>query len=328
MDYEYDVAFSFAGEDREFVEAVFDKLEGENVKVFYDKAEEVSLWGKDLYTHLKVIYSEKARFIIPFISKSYKEKIWTKHELKSANQRQLETDGEYILPYKIDETNIESIFGTLGYVSNKTPSQLAELILRKLYASAPDHYPEPELEIEDDEDFGFYDYLESSQKYLAQGNSAVVEFQTCMSKMTNAAEELKGKEKSSKILSDFGNKLFMCARELDVIRGNYLSNIKKGTDYAIKSVLFVIEELPQEADDVCKVLHATVQQAYASFAGLDEAILATIEKVKGIPKLKKEVIKAKRELINVMQSFENDTKEILVLLQILINLTTTKKGDS
>ena len=50
--YQYDVALSFAGEDREYVEDVATFLKGFGVKVFYDKFEQADLWAKDLYKHL------------------------------------------------------------------------------------------------------------------------------------------------------------------------------------------------------------------------------------------------------------------------------------
>lgn len=47
-DARYDVALSFAGEERPYVEAVADALRNAGVKVFYDDYEKVTLWGKDL----------------------------------------------------------------------------------------------------------------------------------------------------------------------------------------------------------------------------------------------------------------------------------------
>lgn len=47
----FHVALSFVGEDRVYVDAVAKALQAEGVDVFYDKFEEVDLWGKDLYTH-------------------------------------------------------------------------------------------------------------------------------------------------------------------------------------------------------------------------------------------------------------------------------------
>jgi hypothetical protein len=41
----YHVALSFAGEDRAYVDGVAAKLHASGVKVFYDRYEEVALWG-------------------------------------------------------------------------------------------------------------------------------------------------------------------------------------------------------------------------------------------------------------------------------------------
>lgn len=57
----YDVALSFAGEDREYVEQVANLLGSSGVKVFYDRFEEADLWGKNLYDYLIDIYQNKAK---------------------------------------------------------------------------------------------------------------------------------------------------------------------------------------------------------------------------------------------------------------------------
>lgn len=58
MDYKYDIALSFAGEDREYVEKVATLLKENGIKVFYDKFEQVDLWGKDT-ANLKIITFDK-----------------------------------------------------------------------------------------------------------------------------------------------------------------------------------------------------------------------------------------------------------------------------
>ena len=60
--YEYDVALSFAGENRVYIEGVATHLKSSGIRVFYDSFEQVELWGKDLYTHLDDIYRNKARW--------------------------------------------------------------------------------------------------------------------------------------------------------------------------------------------------------------------------------------------------------------------------
>lgn len=74
MEYKYDVALSFAGEDREYVEMVAKVLQGNGVKVFCDKFEEVDLWGKDLGIHFDYIYRRLSKYFIPFISVYYEKK--------------------------------------------------------------------------------------------------------------------------------------------------------------------------------------------------------------------------------------------------------------
>ena len=130
----YEVVFSFAGEDREYVERVAGVLREHHVKVFYDKFEEVALWGKDLSEYLGLIYSGDARYCVMFISKSYAEKAWTTHEKRNALAKALNEKIEYILPARFDDTEIPGLPSTIGYVDlkRKTPRDLAIMIMLKL----------------------------------------------------------------------------------------------------------------------------------------------------------------------------------------------------
>src|SRR3990167_4502591 len=103
MYFEYDVALSFAGEQRDYVRKVADILFNSGIKVFYDEFERVNMWGENLYDYLSDIYNKKAKFCVIFVSKEYKEKIWTNHERENAQARALENKGTYIIPVKFDE---------------------------------------------------------------------------------------------------------------------------------------------------------------------------------------------------------------------------------
>lgn len=134
MEYKYEISLSFAGEDREYVEKLAEILKKNNVSVFYDKFEEIDLWGKDLGIHFDNIYRKSAKYCVPFISKFYKEKIWTNYELRNVISRSIEQNSEYILPARFDDTEIEGIRPTIGYINlkDKTPELFAEIILKKL----------------------------------------------------------------------------------------------------------------------------------------------------------------------------------------------------
>ena len=133
-EYDYDVALSFAGEDRDYVQKVADVLHQLGVKVFYDKYEEVDMWGKDLYTHLDNIYQKRAKYCVIFASEHYRKKLWTNHERESAQARAFVQNEEYILPARFDETAIPGIRPTTGYLdlSQRSPEELAYLTAQKI----------------------------------------------------------------------------------------------------------------------------------------------------------------------------------------------------
>ena len=66
----FDVALSFAGEDREHAKQLADHLESGGYTYFYDEYEQADLWGKNLYVHLSSIYKDKARYCVVFLSKT------------------------------------------------------------------------------------------------------------------------------------------------------------------------------------------------------------------------------------------------------------------
>ncbi len=146
MRFDYDVCFSFAGEQRHYVGKTAELLRSMGVRVFYDEYEKVNLWGKDYYDHLQMIYQEKAKYCVIFISKDYASKVWTNHERKSAQARALHEKVEYVLPARFDDTELPGILPSIGYIDLRQigPTELAELIVEKIgQPSDPDSAREP-----------------------------------------------------------------------------------------------------------------------------------------------------------------------------------------
>jgi hypothetical protein len=133
-DPDYDVALSFAGEDRPYVAKVASLLRDRGVRVFYDEYEKVTLWGKDLYTHLGDVYGKKARYTVMFISEHYRKKLWTNHERMQAQARAFEESREYILPARFDDTDVPGLTSTIGYIDLRvtTPEDFAEMVAQKV----------------------------------------------------------------------------------------------------------------------------------------------------------------------------------------------------
>ncbi len=132
--FQFDVALSFAGEDRAYVHEVAALLRQAGIHVFYDEFLAADLWGSDLYTLLDDVYRKKARFVVAFVSKYYVNKPWTRHERQSAQARALLAPAPYFLPVRLDDSELPGLRPTIAYVDARRTSatQLVALIQQKL----------------------------------------------------------------------------------------------------------------------------------------------------------------------------------------------------
>jgi hypothetical protein len=112
----YDVALSYAGEDRDKSEALASSLRRRDIKVFYDKYEKATLWGKNLYDYLSDLYQNKARYCVMLLSQYYAAKVWTNLERQAAQARAFQEHQEYILPVRLDDTEIPGLLPTVSYL--------------------------------------------------------------------------------------------------------------------------------------------------------------------------------------------------------------------
>lgn len=146
-EFDYDVALSFAGEDRPVVDQLASALTDEGVRVFYDDYEQAELWGKDLYQHLQGVYRDRARYCVVFVSGAYAQKLWPRHELKQAQARAFTESQEYILPVRLDDTEVPGLNATIGYIDlrHHTVDELNDVILQKLFGREVEPEDLPQL---------------------------------------------------------------------------------------------------------------------------------------------------------------------------------------
>src|SRR5215467_2135682 len=131
---EFDVAVSFASEDRPYVERVVRELKRLGARVFYDADQSLELWGKDLVSEFDDVFQHRSRSVVVFVSSHYVRKDWTRHELRSALARAIRERDVYVLPARFDDSPLPGLPGTVRHVDcNKTaPEELARMVRDKL----------------------------------------------------------------------------------------------------------------------------------------------------------------------------------------------------
>lgn len=147
---QYDVALSFAGEDREYVRRVAESLKTKGVRVFYDDFEKVALWGENLTERFVDVYMESAHYAVLFISEHYRDKVWARLERRAALARALTEDRTYVLPARFDDTEIKGLLPTVAYIDLRRMSSaefsvmICERIGFDLSQTKADLLPPPE----------------------------------------------------------------------------------------------------------------------------------------------------------------------------------------
>jgi hypothetical protein len=105
----WDVALSFAGPQRDYVEQVARALKARGVRCFYDADELVRLWGTHLTEELPRIYASEATAVVVFISADYAEGDWTRLERRAAFSRAVAEAGAYVLPARFDDSELPGL---------------------------------------------------------------------------------------------------------------------------------------------------------------------------------------------------------------------------
>ena len=151
MNKQYEVALSFAGEQREYVESVARVLQSRGIPVFYDDFEGIDLWGKDLVEEFHEVFAHRASLAVMFISKEYVENAWPRHERRSILSSAVQNKSEYVLPVRFDDTLVPGLPESIRYetANEHTPEKLAVMIAEKLgikpFAGKASDVPPPRM---------------------------------------------------------------------------------------------------------------------------------------------------------------------------------------
>ncbi|MBZ9853304.1 TIR domain-containing protein [Mesorhizobium sp. CA13] len=104
--FDYEIALSFAGENRELANHIATQLEDLDVPVFYDEMFEANFLGKAWTKVFRDIFAEKSRFVVCLLDVHHLEKIWPTFEREHFAPRV--ADGS-IIPIYLDDTKFVGI---------------------------------------------------------------------------------------------------------------------------------------------------------------------------------------------------------------------------
>ena len=134
--YPFDVALSFAEEDRNVAAGINDCLSFLGVKTYYYPDHPEENWGNPLKTRLPELYEYEARIGLVLLSSSYTQKEYTRIEFNALNRRRRNNRGDFLLILRLDHTSSQELPNVpkdLTYLDWKyNPRKISELILKKL----------------------------------------------------------------------------------------------------------------------------------------------------------------------------------------------------
>jgi TIR domain len=132
----FDVAFSFPGEVRNYVESVAGELErliGPD-SYFYDNNYKAQLARPSMDTLLQDIYRNRSRLIVVFLCEKYQEKEWCGIEFRAIREIIKEREHQRVMFIKMDEGKVDGVFSTDGYIDGRThtPREVADFIQERV----------------------------------------------------------------------------------------------------------------------------------------------------------------------------------------------------
>lgn len=128
MSTEYDVALSYAAEDRSVARKIAEELRRNKIRVFFSEDSSSELWGRDLYDYLNKIYTE-TKLCLVLYSKHYYEKQWTNLEWRNLKAQSASRSSFAILPVRIDQSEVPEDLANYQYLTWQ-PGSSAKLTKR------------------------------------------------------------------------------------------------------------------------------------------------------------------------------------------------------
>ena len=130
------IAFSFAGEKRDFVAKVAGILAqrfGEP-GILYDKYHEAEFARRNLGIYLPELYHKESDLVVVVVCPDYDEKEWTGLEWTAIHDLLKQRKDDEIMLCRFEHAKVTGLYSTAGFVEldHKSPEQAATVILERL----------------------------------------------------------------------------------------------------------------------------------------------------------------------------------------------------
>lgn len=136
----YQVALSFAGEDRKVAETLFALLTGKGLSVFYDGDAEVKLLGADAMDSLFDVFNHQCTHVVILCSKWTKASDWAKYEMRLVLNREKRQGNKIrglVIPVRLDEEEVPFLTTRIfADARKKSLEEIADLIYAKVMSSS------------------------------------------------------------------------------------------------------------------------------------------------------------------------------------------------
>lgn len=131
--YKYDVAISFAEEDKAIAEQIALSLKKVNLVPYFYEFESAENWGENIFNVIINRYREQARFALILISQYYVRKKWASIELQIIQAVSQREGKNYLIPLRIDHTPVPELSSnTLFEMWNNDADQIAAMLKQKV----------------------------------------------------------------------------------------------------------------------------------------------------------------------------------------------------
>lgn len=144
------IAFSFAGEKRDFVKQAADLLAERfgHEKILYDKYHEAEFARNDLGIYLPNLYNRESDLVVVVVCPNYDVKEWTGLEWLAIHDRLQQRQRDDVQLCRFGHAHVDGLFRGAGFIEldHKTPEAFVTLILERLALNEghpKDHYTKP-----------------------------------------------------------------------------------------------------------------------------------------------------------------------------------------